>query len=407
MKTPLAPVLCLSALLFAAHPAAAQEAAPATPAETEAHRAAIDAFYPVMIQALNDGEFDKARTLCRQAISWEPEVATHHYNLGCIEAKAGRKDAAFAALTEANRLGYSNTESLHTDTDLASLRGEARYNDIMHDAAQNAINQLAEKATPAPAPAPAPGADKQPMPAPGIDPKRDLTKPAAAAATGAATPPAAAKLGDNGPVGMYFMTRYWIATRSLERATWYFSPEGMAYENPTGDFSAASLAATATSQGKISLQGKDLVFTSTKGPDAGQETRSEYDPQDEGGFYWNTGSFIPVTALTGTRGIIGKWQGGFSVIGASVARTLELNADGTFSLSGAASLESRTDGSEVRAGSSGQILRGKWSVSGFFMTLTGSDGTTRRSVAFPWDDAKTPANPDKFFFDSIMWSPLE
>lgn len=403
MKTPLTPVLCLSALLFAAHPAAAQESAPANPAETEARRAAIDAFYPVMIQAVNDGEFDKARTLCRQAISWEPAVATHHYNLGCIEAKAGRKDAAFAALTEANRLGYSNTESLHADTDLASLRGDQRYNDIMHDASQNAINQLAERTTPAPAP----GADEQPMPVRGIDPKRDLTKPDAAAATAAAAPPAAAKLGNNGPVGMYFMTKYWFATRSLERATWYFSPEGMAYENPTGDFSAASLAATATSQGKISLQGKDLIFTPTKGADAGKETRAEYDPQPEGGFYWNTGSFIPVAAFTSSRGIIGKWQGGFSVAGASVARTLELNADGTFKLTGAASVESRTDGSEVRAGSSGAILSGQWNVSGFFMTLTGTDGTTRRSVTFPFDDKATPANPDQFFFDSIMWSPLK
>ena len=35
------------------------------------------------------------------------------------------------------------------------------------------------------------------------------------------------------------------------------------------------------------------------------------------------------------------------------------------------------------------------------MTLQGSEGTTRRAVAFAYDDAATPLNPDKFYFDGI------
>jgi hypothetical protein len=90
-----------------------------------------------------------------------------------------------------------------------------------------------------------------------------------------------------------------------------------------------------------------------------------------------------------------------------VARSLELRADGTFNLSGTASVESRTDGNEVRAGASGQLSSGQWTVSGYFMTLTGSNGTTRRSITFPFDAADTPINPDYFYFDGIMWSPVK
>ncbi len=408
MKTSI--VLSIFALMSAALPAAAQ-----TP-EAVARRSAIESFYPVMIQANETGDYAKARSLCQKAIEWEPQNATHHYNLACIEAKSGNADAAFAALTEANRTGFADTEGLNADADLASLRRDARFNDIMFQTARNAISQKGGQPNAAPGQTSGTGAPAAPKPR--FDPNRRLTKPAEPAtapsspralssATGPATAPAPAKLGSSGPVGLYFMTRYWIATRSLEKAIWYFSPDGMAYENPNGDFSAASLSATASDQGQIHLDGKNLIFTPTKGKNAGKKESADYEPQPEGGFYWNTGSFIPVKALASARSIVGKWQGGFSVIGAAVARTLDLHADGSFSFSGAATISAETDGSVARAGSSGQISEGTWEVSGYFMTLTGSNGNIKRSIAFPFDDAATPVNPDKFYFDGIMWSPLK
>ena len=362
-----------------------------------------------MIQANEKGDYAKARALCQKAIGWEPQNSTHHYNLACIEAKAGNADAAFAALTEANRLGYSDTEGMSADADLASLKKDARYNDIMFQTARNAISQKGGQ--PNATPPQAPGPTTPAAPKPKFDPNRRLTPAAptapAASSTGPATAPAANKLTTSGPVGIYYMMRRWVATGNLEKAIWYFSPEGMAYENPTGDFSAASLSATASDQGQFRLDGKNLTFTPTKGKNAGKKDTAEYDPQPEGGFYWNTGSFIPVKPLASARSIVGKWQGGFSVIGAAVARTLDLRADGSFSLSGAASISAESDGSVARAGSSGQISEGTWTVSGYFMTLTGSNGTTKRSIAFPFDDATTPVNPDQFYFDGIMWSPLK
>ncbi len=371
----------------------------AAPTQAEVNHDAVLSLHPLMIVALEGKEFTKARVFCQTLIELEPANAAHYYNLACVEARVGGTEAAFAALNRSNHLGMADTELLGSDPDLASLRKDPRYNEVMLQTARNAINLKAAS--------PAPAAPSQTPAKPALNPSQPLTRATPAPASGPAQAPAAAKLTASGPVGLYYMTRYWIATGNLEKATWYFSPDGMAYENPTGDFSPASLVATASDQGKISLSGKNLTFTATKGKETGKPFNAEYDPQPAGGFYWNTGSFIPVPPLPSAKTIIGKWQGGFSVTGAMVARSLELRADGTFNLSGAATLESRTDGNEARAGASGQISSGKWTVSGYFMTLTGTNGATRRSIAFPFGSEKAPANPDYFYFDGIMWSPIK
>ena len=407
MKTPIALSLFSVALLLAAEPVIAQ-----TP-EAAARRSAIESFYPIMIEANKAGHYDKARSLCQKALEWEPENSVHHYNLACIEAKAGLPDAAFAALTKANKIGFADTEGLNSDPDLASLRGDSRFNDLMFQTSRNAISQKGAQPGANPTPTPSPAAPAAPKPK--FDPNRRLTPPSPSptpapslsAGAGEGTAPAPAKLTASGPVGLYFMTRYWIATRSLEKAVWYFGPDGLAYEAPTGDFSAASLAANSSNHGQLQLEGKNLAFTPAKGPNAGNKESAEYEPQPEGGFYWNTGSFIPVPPLASARSIVGKWQGGISVSNAAVARTLELRGDGSFNLSGAASISAESDGTKARAGSSGQISEGTWNVSGYFMTLQGSTGTPRRAVAFAYDDAATPLNPDQFYFDGIMWSPLK
>lgn len=372
MKIRAIKIALLMSLLLAGNPVMA------APTQEEVNRAAVLRIHPMMLAAMDAKEFAKAKVYAQKLIELEPENSAHYYNLACVEARVGGTEAAFAALTRANQLGMADTELLGTDPDLASIRKDPRYNAVMLQTARNAIQLKA--ISPAPA-----------------EPQ----------ASGPAQAPAAAKLGASGPVGLYYMTRYWVASRNLEKATWYFSPDGMAYENPTGDFSDASLAATASHQGKISLSGKKLTFTTTKGKDTGKSFAAEYDPQPEGGFYWNTGSFIPVQPLPSAKTIVGKWQGGFSVTGAMVARSLELRADGTFNMTGAATLESRTDGNEARAGASGQLFSGQWTVSGYFMTLTGTNGVTRRSIAFPFDSEDTPVNPDYFYFDGIMWSPIK
>jgi Flp pilus assembly protein TadD len=53
------------------------------------------------------------------------------YNLACSLALANRADDAFDALNRAVELGYSDYEAMKKDPDLASLRGDTRFDSIL------------------------------------------------------------------------------------------------------------------------------------------------------------------------------------------------------------------------------------------------------------------------------------
>jgi hypothetical protein len=55
--------------------------------------------------------------------------------------------------------------------------------------------------------------------------------------------PPAPRISGGGPVGLYFMTRFWSYTGTLEKAAWYFAPDGRVYQNLETGFSAGDLAA--------------------------------------------------------------------------------------------------------------------------------------------------------------------
>ncbi len=356
--------------------------APAQNDEAVARRQAIEQFYPIMIEHVKTGDFKGARLLCHQAIKWEPREPSHYYNLACIEARDGNLNMGLAALTKAADLGYSDAASVAADSDLALLRSSPIY--------QQQYQKIVANAQP-------PGTSPQP-------PMVPTRVPRANAALPAVTQPEPHKVTTTAPpVGLYIMTRYWIATRSLETSSWYFSPDGMAYENPTGDFSAGELA-KCKYQGRISLSGNDLTLTTSNGK---TETGS-YEPNpDQKAFYWNTGNFVPAKGFNKPGAVTGKWQGGFSSSfsggGGSVARTLTLNADGSYSLSSTAGISASSEGSTATAGSSGENS-GTWEAGQYFLTLRGADGSVSRSVAFPFAIKGSEELPDKFYYDGILWS---
>lgn len=366
----------------------------APPGEDEqAHQAAIDAFYPVMIEAVNQGRLGAARELCEKAIAWQPRNPVHFYNLACIESKAGDVGRAFEALHQALSLGYADVKSLQTDPDLAGLRGTQSFSDMLRLAADNTRNQ----------PGGGPG---QPPASAAAQPARSAVPLSAQLEPEAA--PAQARLTANGPVGLFFMTRYWMATRSLEKAVWYFAPDGTAYENPSGGFSAAELAAHPGRKGTIRLEGEKLILAVTGGRGAGKASYGRYEPNPaETSFYWDMGSFIPVQGFKAGASVAGVYEGGFSSgsgsTSGSVARTLTLRDDGTFSLTGAASVSATSRESRASGGASGSLSSGTWKTSTYSLTLTDTSGRAKRAVAFPWDDEKTPVYPDQFYFDGIMW----
>lgn len=236
---------------------------------------------------------------------------------------------------------------------------------------------------------------------PQIDPRRVLTPPANPASqprTGKLTlepgqPPAAPALTAKGPVGLYFMTRFNQTTGSLERKVWYFSADGMAYEDPRDGFAADALSSTANRHGSFRLNGDQMTVQMVKGsPLVGR-----YEPKAGGVFAWDSKVFKPVQALDRSR-LVGVWQGSFGTRDATATRTLRLNADGTYHLSGGLIIGRQGDEGD-RDGTAGDLSRGLWGVDGNFVTLVGNV-LSYRSIAFPWETGQ-------FYFDGVIWSPLK
>jgi hypothetical protein len=350
-------------------------------AQAAANRAAIDAFYPVMIEAVNNGNFDAARQLCHKAISWEPTEPVHFYNLACIESRAGNVNLGLAALVKSAELGFAEPETLAADGDLANLRSSPVYAKIV---AQVQVNYASLGGAPVysldpPEPqAQAQARPSAPAPSSGRAPSSAISSGSASSVDPSFSlklkrviPPARHKITADGVVGLYSMTRYWSDTGSLEKSVWYFSPDGMAFENPAGGFSKDELA-KAERSAKVSGGGGTLTLTWADG----KASQGSYKPKPaENSFFWNGGSFTAIPGFKDPLAAAGTWQGGPS----NVSRTLELAGDGNFTLTGAAG-----------------GITGTWNAEGYALTLTASDGSTKRAVAFPFDG--------KFYFDGILWS---
>jgi hypothetical protein len=386
-----------------------------------ARHAGVQAVYPVMLKAVEAGDFDQARTLCEHAILMEPRDPMHRYNLACIESRAGGAmlPRALVALDQAVALGFNDLNSLQTDPDLAAIRGDAKFAAIVAKLGGNAPTAT-NKAPVAPptlpgfdsVPAPinaAAAANAAPVPAAAKPAKaKPAARPAPGTASAAVEKPAVASYQDGIPVGLFFMTRYWFATRSLEKAAWYFAPDHTVYEHLETGFSKADLAAHRGRVGTGKLVGDSLEVTWRDG----KKTLSKLERDKSGGlgFAWNGGLFGPAKPIANAQEIAGSYEGGesvsFSGSTSSVAKGLELRADGTFRRSGVASINSQTDASRVTAGSTSGST-GTWRAENYALILTDDAGQVFRGISFPYDDEKTPTKPDRLFFAGTMYKKLQ
>ncbi|HEX6559419.1 MAG TPA: tetratricopeptide repeat protein [Longimicrobiales bacterium] len=66
-----------------------------------------------------------------RAVEIDPADAGVRYNVSCTLAVAGEKEKALACLEDAVRGGFGNRDWLRNDPDLASLRGDARFESLM------------------------------------------------------------------------------------------------------------------------------------------------------------------------------------------------------------------------------------------------------------------------------------
>jgi hypothetical protein len=77
-------------------------------------------------------EFDEALLAYRQALDVQPGFGDAYYNIGCIYALQGKPELALKHLALALRNGYKTTDELDKDPDLASLRTDPRYQQLVH-----------------------------------------------------------------------------------------------------------------------------------------------------------------------------------------------------------------------------------------------------------------------------------
>jgi hypothetical protein len=206
---------------------------------------------------------------------------------------------------------------------------------------------------------------------------------------------------DGHPVGLYLMTRFWIATGSLEKAVYYFTSDGRVFVDLEDGFSDETLSAHKGKHGTVRVDGNEMIVTWS----GGKEERSELE-KSGGGFNWNTGLFAPVEPFEKAEHLVGSWEGGnsasFSGSSAATSNALDLRADGTFTGESVTSLRSTSDGSDVSAGSRGDHS-GTWKLDGYSLVMQYNDGRTARGITFPFDDEETPVFPDRFYFSGVMY----
>lgn len=215
--------------------------------------------------------------------------------------------------------------------------------------------------------------------------------------------PARPRFDGSRPIGLYLMTKYWIATGSLEKSVWYFAPDGRVFLNPDGGFSEPELSAQSQAKGNITMNGDVMTITWSDGRTSSNDVERS-DGSD--GFAWDTGLYAPVKPFGDSAQLVGKWEGGesisFSGNSAITSRSLDIRADGTFQRTGVASLRSESSESIASAGASAESS-GTWVLDGYTLTLTFGDGKVMRGVAFPFDDEATPLYPDRFYFSGTMY----
>ena len=73
------------------------------------------------------GDTEAGLVWARRALELDPGDAGVCYNVACLYALEGRREDALECLDSCVRLGFSNRQWVVRDPDLASLRGEPRF----------------------------------------------------------------------------------------------------------------------------------------------------------------------------------------------------------------------------------------------------------------------------------------
>ena len=81
------------------------------------------------------GMVEKGLALDLKLVEARPDEPTFHYNLACSHSLLGHLDPALAALQRAIQLGYNEWDHLREDPDLANLKKDVRFQQMLEDLA--------------------------------------------------------------------------------------------------------------------------------------------------------------------------------------------------------------------------------------------------------------------------------
>lgn len=153
-------LILVSVLAGAAH--GAPTTAPATrplshPATRPATAPAVDRMKVMQltrrsIELLEARRITEAERVLQEALTLDPKMSTNLYNMACLMALTGRQDQAFDYLERAAQAGFTDFVHIDKDTDLDTLRTDARYKTFVskkaqyqHHAAEDSIVELKER----------------------------------------------------------------------------------------------------------------------------------------------------------------------------------------------------------------------------------------------------------------------
>jgi len=87
-----------------------------------------------VMQCFREKKYEEAAEKCREMMKLAPEDPMPSYNLGCAEARLGKAAEAFIDLKSAVDKGFGNPAHMREDEDLASLRGDVRFEELLRKA---------------------------------------------------------------------------------------------------------------------------------------------------------------------------------------------------------------------------------------------------------------------------------
>jgi tetratricopeptide (TPR) repeat protein len=96
------------------------------------------AWFQLGVSSYNLKKYEESLKAYAKADSLQFAQPTARYNIACVHALMNNRDAALDALANAVAAGFSQVQTLETDTDLADLREDPRFKNILEQADRNA-----------------------------------------------------------------------------------------------------------------------------------------------------------------------------------------------------------------------------------------------------------------------------